>query len=336
MTWVWVAIVAGGVAVAAMYALCVAAAAGDAGLRRATEQRATPPSPPAEAVAGLPAGIERLVALTAEMLGGATATATAAVLGAGEPIPEVPGAQEAASAPIGTDARHGRLVVVSTDPERSFATRDLALLGTLADACAAVLDRPTDATVAGIGAQVDALAATLGPARAELRWRGGDFVALVAAVGRRVGLESPEQAELELAARLIDIGMLRVPRSLLERPGPLTEGEARLVRRHAAWGADALVGVPGLATVAMLVLCHHERWDGSGYPHGLSGERIPLGARVLTGCDAWWAMTTHRAFAGALGEDAAIDELIAASGRQLDSQVVEALLAEVAGVTLVA
>jgi hypothetical protein len=332
VTWVWVAIVAGGVAVAAMYALCVAAAAGDAGLRRATEQRATPPAPAAEAVACLPVGIERLVALTEEMLGGADA----AILGPGEPLPDVPGAREAACAPIGDGARHGRLVVVSTEPERSFATRDLALLGTLADACAAVLGRPTGATVAGIGAQVDALAVTLGPARAELRWRGGDFVALAAAVGRRVGLDAPDQAELELAARLIDVGMLRVPRGLVDRRGPLSAAEARLVRRHAAWGADALVVVPGLAAVAMLVLSHHERWDGSGYPHGLSGERIPLGARVLAACDAWWAMTTHRAFAGARSENAAIDELVAASGRQLDGRVVEALLAEVAGVTLVA
>jgi len=111
----------------------------------------------------------------------------------------------------------------------------------------------------------------------------------------------------------------------------LTGAEARLVRRHPAWGAEALIGVPGLAAVAMLVLCHHERWDGSGYPHGLSGERIRSAQRVLAGCDAWWAMTTHRAFAGALGEDAAIDELVAASGRQLDGRVVQALLAEVAG-----
>jgi HD domain-containing protein len=332
VTWLWVAIAVGGVSVAATYALCAAAAAGDAGLQRATEQRATPPAPAAVAVACLPPAIERLVALAEEMLGGATA----AVLAVGEPLPDVPGAQEAASAPIGDGARHGRLVVVSTEPERSFATRELALLGTLADACAAVLDRPTGATVAGIGAQVDALTVTLGPARAELRWRGGDFVALAAAVGRRAGLAAAEQAELELAARLLDIGMLRVPRGLVDRGGPLTAAEVRLVRRHPAWGAEALMGVPGLAAVAMLVLCHHERWDGGGYPHGLSGDRIPLGARVLAGCDAWWAITTHRAFAGALGEDAAIDELVAASGRQLDARVVHAVLAEVAGVTLVA
>jgi HD-GYP domain-containing protein (c-di-GMP phosphodiesterase class II) len=84
------------------------------------------------------------------------------------------------------------------------------------------------------------------------------------------------------------------------------------------------------------VLCHHERWDGRGYPHGLGGERIPLGARVLAACDAWWAMTSRRPHAAALAPDEAAAELGAAAGHQLDPAVAGALLAEVAGVTLVA
>ena len=108
------------------------------------------------------------------------------------------------------------------------------------------------------------------------------------------------------------------------------------MRRHPAWGSEALLGVPGLCAVALLVLCHHERWDGRGYPHGLRGARIPLAARALAACDAWWAMTSQRPFVAPLEPEGAIDELLAATGRQLDPEVVDALLAEVAGVTLVA
>jgi hypothetical protein len=332
VTWIWVAIVLGGISVAATYALCVAAAAGDADLRRATEQRARPPAAAADSVARLSPALERLAALSAEMLG----ARVAAIVPDGEAMPQVEAASAAASAQIGDDPANGQLTVVSVEPGRRFSGRELELLGVLADACAAALAHPTTVEVAAIGAQVDALAVTLGPARRELRWRGGDFVALVAAVGRRTGLSAPEQAELELAARLIDIGMLRVPLALAEREGPLNPAEARLVRRHAVWGAEALLPVPGLTAVAMLVLTHHERWDGTGYPNGLPAERIPAGARVLAACDTWWAMTSRRAFAEPLGQERAIDELIASAGNQLDPRIVNALLAEVAGVTLVA
>jgi HD-GYP domain-containing protein (c-di-GMP phosphodiesterase class II) len=108
------------------------------------------------------------------------------------------------------------------------------------------------------------------------------------------------------------------------------------VRRHPTWGAGALLHVPGLAAVAMLVLCHHERWDGRGYPHGLYEDRIPLGARVLAACDAWWAMTSRRPFAAPLAPEEATAELAAGSGHQFDPEVAGALLAEVAGVSLVA
>jgi hypothetical protein len=352
VTWIWVAIVVGGIAVAATYALCVVAAAGDADYRRAVEQPAAPRAAAADSVARLAPSLERLVALSAEMLG---ADLAAVALETGvwccraaerrvvrrppgtEPSALVAGAQAGASVPIGDDnAVRGRLTVISNEHGRHFSGRELVLLGTLADACAAALAHPTGADVAAIAAQVDALAVTLGPARAELRWRGGDFVAFVAAVGHRVRLREDEQAELELAARLLDLGMLRVPRAMVERHGPLRESERRLVRRHASWGAEALLLVPGLAAVAMLLLGHHERWDGTGYPHGLAAERIPLAARVLAGCDAWWAMTSRRPFARPLGAEEAIDQLVAASGGQLDPEVVQALLAEVAGVTLVA
>ena len=84
--------------------------------------------------------------------------------------------------------------------------------------------------------------------------------------------------------------------------------------------------MPGLAIVSLLVRLHHERWDGGGYPHGLAGRRIPLGARILTACDVWWAITGDRPYAAAVDPDDAVVELRAVSGSQLDPDVVEALL----------
>jgi HD-GYP domain-containing protein (c-di-GMP phosphodiesterase class II) len=88
--------------------------------------------------------------------------------------------------------------------------------------------------------------------------------------------------------------------------------------------------VPGLAGVALLVRCHHERWDGRGYPHGLARERIPVGARVLAACDVWWALTGDRPYAPAIDPEDAALELQAAAGSQLDPEVVETLLAVLA------
>ena len=351
MTWVLVLAGVAIVVAVAVYALCSAAAAGDADLRRAVEQQARPPAPVGDCVVRLEPDLERLVLLTAQMLdadlavvdlGDVVWTALAAEQRVRRrapgtaPVDLVEGTHAVATAPIG-DGERGTLSVVSTHPGRRFTGRELALLGILADTCAAALDGAgTRISASRLAEQIDGLAVTLGAERAELRWRGGDFIALTAAVGRRVWLTDGEQAELELAARLLDVGMLRVPTDLIDRPGPLSPTEMRLIRGHALWGAEALRHVGGLDAVAVLVLAHHGRWDGRGYPHGLAGDRIPLGARVLAACDAWWAMTSRRPFAAPLEPEVAAAELSAAAGNQLDPDVVDALFAEVAGVTLVA
>src|SRR4051794_1883029 len=213
VTYIWVATALGGIAVAAIYALCAAAAAGDADLKRVEEQRATPPADAARSAARLTPALQRVVSLAAQMLD----ADRAAVIGPGDPLPATTETGAMASVPLG-DGDERRLVVVCSQPHRTFSGRELGLLGTLADACAAALDHPSDADAASIAAAVEALAVTLGPQRTELRWRGGDFVALAAAVGRRLDLQDGAQAELELAARLLDLGMLRLPRALVEHP----------------------------------------------------------------------------------------------------------------------
>jgi HD-GYP domain-containing protein (c-di-GMP phosphodiesterase class II) len=136
--------------------------------------------------------------------------------------------------------------------------------------------------------------------------------------------------ELEIAARLHDVGKIKVPDTVLNKPGPLDGDEAEVIRRHATWGAETLARIPGLEAVATVVRFHHERWDGSGYPEGLQGARIPLASRIISVCDAYAAMICDRPYRPAMDLDAAIGEVCGASGTQFDPSVVEALVEAVA------
>ena len=331
---------------AVILAACRAAAIGDEQLARAQ----SPPRPPAridDALAALPVGLGRFAVVAADMLdvdvaavllGDPGGLRVAAVCGAPQMQDRVvtpeerlvafaAGEQTGAVAAAELEGAHGCLVVARRDGARPLGGRDLELLGILADVAGAAARTPVTADLLdAVAGQVDVLAASLGAARTELRWRGGDFIGLVAAVGEAMDLSRPERAELEIGARVLDVGLLRVPVEMLERRGALRLAELIEVRRHAADGAEMLLGVPGLAGVSLLVRCHHERWDGRGYPHGLAGTRIPLGARILAACDVWWAITGDRPYAAAVDPDDAVVELRAVAGSQLDPDVVEALL----------
>jgi HD-GYP domain-containing protein (c-di-GMP phosphodiesterase class II) len=154
--------------------------------------------------------------------------------------------------------------------------------------------------------------------------RGDALAALARAIGASLGMSGTELVELELAARLHDVGKLRLPASVLQRRGPLTESELALVRMHPAWGADMLRRVPGLKSVAAVVGLHHERMDGQGYPHAIAGDLIPLSARVLAVCDAYAALISERPYRPALTAGAAVAELEDSCG-QFDPAVVRAL-----------
>jgi HD-GYP domain-containing protein (c-di-GMP phosphodiesterase class II) len=153
-------------------------------------------------------------------------------------------------------------------------------------------------------------------------------VALSLAVGRRLGLDAREQRRLEFGALLHDIGKLRVPDAILNKPGKLTPEEWEVVKRHPEDGQRMLERIGGvLAEVGLVVRAHHERWDGRGYPDGLAAEDIPLNARIICACDAFSAMTTDRSYRSALPLDEAIAELHACAATQFDPSVVEALVA---------
>jgi putative two-component system response regulator len=143
-----------------------------------------------------------------------------------------------------------------------------------------------------------------------------------AAVGRRMGLSEEALEQLSLAAFLHDIGKIGTPDQILLKPGPLTSEEAAQVRRHARRGARMLTGIVGLEGAADAVLHHHEHFDGTGYPDGLSGERIPVLSRIIHVADAYDAMTSPRPFREALAHEEAVARLLEGAGAGFDPEVV--------------
>ena len=146
----------------------------------------------------------------------------------------------------------------------------------------------------------------------------------VYAVGlaRAAGLAEHEIKGVKTAALLHDIGKLAVPEHILSKPGPLTQEEFQKIRIHPQVGAEIIAAVPFPYPVAPLILSHHERWDGRGYPRGLKGDAIPIGARILTIVDYFDAVSTERPYHKALSYDNAIELLRHEAGRALDPRLV--------------
>jgi putative nucleotidyltransferase with HDIG domain len=150
-------------------------------------------------------------------------------------------------------------------------------------------------------------------------------------VGARLGMFGQQLRALRWAALLHDVGKIDVRDEVLRKPGALTDEEFEEIKAHAAGGAEMVRRVPFFARVSPLVRWSHERWDGRGYPDGLCGNEIPLGARVIFACDAFDAMVSDRPYRRAMSLREAVSELRAAAGTQFDPEVIDALVAEVFG-----
>ena len=162
-----------------------------------------------------------------------------------------------------------------------------------------------------------------------LRDHSGDVATLVSRIARRLGLDAEQTDEAVRAAELHDVGKVGIPDAILNKPAALDEGEWEFMRQHTILGERILNAAPALRPVGWLVRSTHERWDGGGYPDGLAGEQIPLGARIVSVCDAYESMVSDRAYRKALGHDYACAELKRESGRQFDPSVVVAFLMEI-------
>jgi HD-GYP domain-containing protein (c-di-GMP phosphodiesterase class II) len=135
---------------------------------------------------------------------------------------------------------------------------------------------------------------------------------------------SREETELIcLAAFLHDLGKICLPYDVVQKPGPLNEQEWSLMHQHPALGAALLT----FATLASMVVSHHERWNGSGYPYGLAGEDIPLGARLISVIDSYDAMTAGRPYSTPLSHEQACAELLRCAGTYYDPLIIAAFLA---------
>ena len=207
-----------------------------------------------------------------------------------------------------------------------FGAAELALLEGMALQAALALDgqRIAGELEASFLATIDALVRAL---EAQDMYTSGHALSiadLARRVGRVLGLDAAALRDVEHAAVLHDIGKIGIPSELLRKRGPLSTGEREHMRAHPEIGARILEPVERLRQLAPLVRFSHECWDGSGYPDGLAGEQIPLGARIISVCDAFDAMVSDRPYRGGRSTAEALAELRANAGTQFDPAVVEA------------
>jgi PAS domain S-box-containing protein len=151
-------------------------------------------------------------------------------------------------------------------------------------------------------------------------------VALSLKVAQVMGFSGEELVHLRRGALLHDIGKMGIPDSILLKPGPLTPQEWEVMREHPNYAYRFLSGIPYLRAALDVPYCHHEKWDGSGYPRQLKGEEIPLSARIFAVVDVWDALSSERPYRGAWSVERVIEYLREQSGKQFDPQVVEVFL----------
>jgi len=154
-----------------------------------------------------------------------------------------------------------------------------------------------------------------------------DVVSIVIEVAKRMHLDERSRRHAEFAALLHDVGKVRVPKEIINKPGPLNDVEWLVIKQHTVWGEEMLKAVGGiLGEIGSIVRSCHERYDGGGYPDGLKGEEIPLVARIIFACDTFSAMTTDRSYRKARSAAEAVAELRRNAGTQFDPAVVDTLV----------
>jgi HD-GYP domain-containing protein (c-di-GMP phosphodiesterase class II) len=158
-----------------------------------------------------------------------------------------------------------------------------------------------------------------------------DVVSLVLGVCDELGLSARDRRNAEFTALLHDVGKIRIPSEIINKPAKLTPAERAVIETHTVLGEELLAKIGGLlGNVGTIVRSCHEDWDGTGYPDGLTGEQIPLVARIVRTCDAFSAITTDRPYRAGRREHEAIEELRRCSGTDFDPATVEALAKVVA------
>jgi HD-GYP domain-containing protein (c-di-GMP phosphodiesterase class II) len=174
-----------------------------------------------------------------------------------------------------------------------------------------------------VGSSLATFSAALEARDPYLRGHSARVTSIAEGLARMLGWREERLDALRLGGSLHDVGKIAVDSTVLCKPGPLTDEELTQIRAHPLAGARLIEGVEDFRSALPYVLYHHERWDGSGYPHGLAGEEIPIEARVLGVADAFDAMTSVRSYRPALSVEQALDELQRCAGSQFDPDLAE-------------
>jgi putative nucleotidyltransferase with HDIG domain len=245
------------------------------------------------------------------------------------------GARACALAPF--NAEKGEFVVVGAIRlyDEQFDEPEIALLDAVTKATGHALERAwltqerielVDRLEAAWLGTAEALAAALEAKDSYTADHASSIAELAIDVGEEFGLDDDALRDLRYGAIFHDIGKIAIPDAILNKPGPLTRAEFEVIKRHPIVGEQILAPVPFLDQVRRIVRHDHERWDGAGYPDGLKGRQIPIGARIVLVVDAFHAMVSDRSYRQGMSEESARLELRAHAGSQFDPDVVDAFL----------
>lgn len=204
---------------------------------------------------------------------------------------------------------------------------DIALFWVVGLLVGWLLQRERESTIKAEQAHqgtLEALATALDAREHDTDSHSGRVAELAVRVGNYIGLAEDEIRILREAARLHDVGKIGIPDHVLLKPGPLDERERRLMQRHAEIGSEIVSRIPSLRAAAELILCHHERFDGTGYPRQLKDKEIPLAAKVFSVADVYDALTNDRPYRSALTQQQALAFIKEQSGKAFDPDIVEA------------
>ena len=214
--------------------------------------------------------------------------------------------------------QHRRLIAENRNYQRNLEQlveeRTAQLSGTLAQ-----LEQSYDDTLEALGSALDLK-------DAETEGHCQRVTAFTISIAKAMPVPNPYLPVLARAAFLHDIGKMAIPDGILRKPGPLTDDEKQIMRKHCEIGYNMLIRIPFLRDAAEIVLAHQEFFDGTGYPRGLKGEQIPLGARIFTIADSLDAMISDRPYRRALPMSHAREEVRRCSGTQFDPKVVDVFM----------
>ncbi|MBL8096452.1 MAG: HD domain-containing protein [Anaerolineales bacterium] len=223
----------------------------------------------------------------------------------------------------------GAIQAINKQGGQPFDEDDLYLLSDIANSAAMAIENASlfDALQTSYDLTLEALSSALELRDRETEGHSRRVVAYTLRLARQLGIIEPELAHIRRGALLHDVGKIGVPDGILRKPGQLEEDERDEMKRHPALGYEMLIGIAPLRPALDVVLAHHERWDGAGYPLGLRGEAIPLSARLFALADAFDAITSDRPYRNARHYDEARAVIHAESGKQFDPLIVQAFLA---------